>query len=46
MSFAVSDTELASTRVRRIALGHALLSYAFGTGILAVAINVITNLMA
>jgi uncharacterized membrane protein len=44
MSFAVSDTELTSTQLRRTALGHALLSYAFGTGILAVAINVVTNL--
>jgi uncharacterized membrane protein len=44
MSFAVSDTAPTSTRVRRIALGHALLSYAFGTGVLAVAINLVTNL--
>jgi uncharacterized membrane protein len=44
MSFAVSDTEPANTRIRRIALGHALLSYAFGTGILAVAVNLVTNL--
>ena len=44
MSFAVSDSEPASTRIRRVALGHALLSYAFGTGILAVAINLIANL--
>jgi uncharacterized membrane protein len=44
MSFAVSETEPTTTRVRRIALGHALLSYAFGTGIMAVAINLVTNL--
>ncbi len=44
MSFAVSDTEPASTRIRRVALGHALLSYLFGTGVLAVAINLVTNL--
>jgi uncharacterized membrane protein len=43
MSFAVSDTEPVSTKVRKIALGHALLSYAFGTGILAVAVNVVAN---
>jgi uncharacterized membrane protein len=36
--------EATSPRVRRVALGHALLSYALGTGILAVAINLITNL--
>jgi uncharacterized membrane protein len=44
MSFATSETEPTSTRIRRIVLGHALLSYAFGTGVLAVSINLITNL--
>jgi uncharacterized membrane protein len=44
MSFAVSDTEPASTAVRKVAIGHALLSYVLGTGILAVAINLVTNL--
>jgi uncharacterized membrane protein len=33
-----------STRIRKVVLGHSLLSYAFGTGILAVAINLVTNL--
>jgi len=44
MSFAVSDTEPASTHVRKVALGHALLSYLFGTVVFAVAINLVTNL--
>jgi uncharacterized membrane protein len=44
MSFAVSDTEPTNTHIRRVALGHALLSYAFGTGVMAVAINLVTNL--
>lgn len=44
MSFAVSETEPTTTRMRRIALGHALLSYVFGTGVMAVAINLVTNL--
>jgi uncharacterized membrane protein len=44
MSFAVSETEPTTTRIRRVALGHALLSYTFGTGVLAVAINLVTNL--
>ena len=44
MSFAVSETEPTSTRTRKVALGHALLSYLFGTGVLAVAINLVTNL--
>ena len=44
MSFAVSETEPTATRIRRVALGHALFSYMFSTGILAVAINLVTNL--
>jgi uncharacterized membrane protein len=44
MSFAVSEREPTATRIRRVALGHALLSYLFGTGVLAVAINLVTNL--
>jgi uncharacterized membrane protein len=44
MSFAVSDTEPTSSAIRKVALGHALLSYTFGTGILAVAVNLVTNL--
>ncbi|MFL6134391.1 MAG: DUF1345 domain-containing protein [Nocardioidaceae bacterium] len=44
MSFAVAETEPTSTRTRKVALGHALFSYVFGTGILAVAINLVTNL--
>jgi uncharacterized membrane protein len=44
MSFAVSETEPTSTRIRRVGLGHALLAYMFGTGTMAVAINLVTNL--
>lgn len=44
MAYAMAETEPQSTRIRKVALGHALLSYAFGTGILAVAINLVTNL--
>ncbi|MEV6844557.1 DUF1345 domain-containing protein [Actinoplanes sp. NPDC051411] len=44
MTFGVTETEPTDSAVRRAALGHALLSYAFGTGILAVAINLVTNL--
>ena len=44
MSFAVSETEPTTTHIRKVALGHALLAYAFGTGVLAVAINLVTNL--
>ena len=44
MTFATSETEVTSTRVRKVALGHALLSYGFGTVVVAVAINLVTNL--
>jgi uncharacterized membrane protein len=45
MTFQVSDTDLQSTEYRRIALGHALLSYLFGAVILATAINVVAGLV-
>jgi uncharacterized membrane protein len=44
MSFAVSETEPVSTAVRKVALGHALMSYLFGTIVIAVAVNLVTNL--
>lgn len=44
MAFSVADSEPTNTRIRRIALGHALLSYLFGTVILAVAVGLVTNL--
>jgi uncharacterized membrane protein len=44
MSFAVSEIEPTSSLMRRKALPHALLSYFFGTVLIAVAINLVTNL--
>lgn len=44
MSFAVADTQVADTSNRKVALGHALLSYLFGTVVIAVAVNLVTNL--
>jgi uncharacterized membrane protein len=44
MTYGVTDTKPTDSRVRRTCLGHALLSYLFGTGILAVAINLVTGL--
>ena len=41
MSFAISDTDLGSADLRRTALPHALLSYLFGTVIIALVISVI-----
>jgi uncharacterized membrane protein len=44
MTFQVSDTALRSTQIRRAALRHALLSYLFGTGILATTINLVASM--
>lgn len=44
MTFQVSDTSLKSTEFRRIALRHALLSYLFGTVIIASTISLIGGL--
>ena len=40
MTFQISDTDLTSSALRRLALRHALLSYLFGAVILAMTINV------
>src|SRR4051812_20039144 len=44
MSFAVPDTALVDTQIRKVGLGHALMSYLFGTVVIAVAVNLVTNL--
>jgi uncharacterized membrane protein len=44
MTFQVSDTDLQTNDIRRTALRQALLSYLFGTGIVATTINLIANL--
>ena len=45
MTFQVSDTNLTTKKIRRIALGHALLSYLFGAVIVALVINVVSSLL-
>ena len=45
MTFQVSDTNLTSRAIRRIALSHALLSYLFGAVIVALVINVVSSLL-
>jgi len=45
MTFQVSDTNLTSKRIRRIALSHALLSYLFGAVIIGLVINVVSTLL-
>jgi uncharacterized membrane protein len=44
MTFQVSDTDLCTTEIRATALRHGLLSYLFGAGILASAVNLMANL--
>src|SRR4051794_19805044 len=45
MTFQVSDTSLTAKRVRRVALHHALLSYLFGTVIVAITVNSVAGLL-
>lgn len=45
MTCQVSDTNLTSEPMRRAALGHALLSFVFGTFILAMTINAVAGLL-
>jgi uncharacterized membrane protein len=45
MTFQVSDVEITSRAIRRIALYHALISFAFNTAIVALSINVVSGLI-
>ncbi|HEX3316908.1 MAG TPA: DUF1345 domain-containing protein [Solirubrobacteraceae bacterium] len=45
MTYQVSDTDLGARPIRRRALRHALLSFVFGTAILAVTVNVVASLL-
>jgi uncharacterized membrane protein len=45
MTFQVSDTDIVERSIRRAVIRHALLSYAFGTAIVGVAINVVGTLI-
>ena len=44
MTFQVSDTDLQAKEIRRLALRHALLSYVFGTLIIATTVNLVAGL--
>jgi uncharacterized membrane protein len=46
MTFQVSDTNLTTKAIRRIALSHALMSYLFGAVIVALMINVVASLLS
>jgi uncharacterized membrane protein len=43
-SFAASDVKVTSRTSRRVVIGHAILSFAYSTVLMAVVINVITDL--
>jgi uncharacterized membrane protein len=45
MTWQVSDIQISSRRIRRMALLHALLSFIYNTVILALTINIISNLI-
>jgi uncharacterized membrane protein len=45
MTFQVSDTDLSGKHIRREALKHALLSYVFGTGIVAITVSSVAALL-
>jgi len=45
MTFQVSDTDVQSRKIRRTVLRHSLLSYLFGSVILAVVVNVIAGIV-
>lgn len=44
MGFSVPDVQITDPQIRKVALGHALLSYFYGTVVVAVAINLVTDL--
>lgn len=46
MTFQVSDVEISSRAIRRMALVHALISFAFNTAIVALSINIISGLVS
>jgi uncharacterized membrane protein len=45
MTFQVSDTDLTAKRVRRVAIHHGLVSYLYGTVIVAITINIVAGLL-
>ncbi len=44
MAYQVSDTDLRSTAIRRVVLGHTLLAYLYGTIVIAATINLLAGL--
>lgn len=46
MTYQVSDTSVSSSAIRAVVLRHALLSYVFGTSILATTINLVVGIVS
>ncbi|MEV6117770.1 DUF1345 domain-containing protein [Streptomyces sp. NPDC052109] len=46
MTYQVSDTDVSSPVIRAVVLRHTLLSYVFGTGILATTLNLVAGMVA
>ncbi|MEV0112856.1 DUF1345 domain-containing protein [Streptomyces sp. NPDC050844] len=45
MTYQVSDTDVSSSTIRSVVLRHSVLSYVFGTSILATTINLVTGIV-
>jgi uncharacterized membrane protein len=45
MTFQVSDVQITSRSIRHLALAHGLISFAYNTAILALGVNVLSNLL-
>lgn len=45
MTYQVSDTNVSGPAVRSVVLRHCLLTYVFGTGILAAAVNLVIGVV-
>lgn len=46
ITYQVSDTNFSTTRFRKVALGHSLISFAFSTLLIATMINFIASLIS
>lgn len=45
MTFQVSDVQITDSSIRRLALTHAMISFGYNTAILALVVNVVSNLL-
>ena len=45
MTFQVSDVQITDRTIRRLALGHAMISFGYNTAILALVVNIVSSLL-